>query len=246
MQDKFKASLKISPIESVSNSPISGIAGQLTVLGVPDIGQSSTPQVYIEALEIIKSRSFLYDFFNKYELIENNENIEDFYLKFLRDNLRTFKDRQTNFLTISVITNDAQKSFNILNDLKSELQEYVRSKDIQDAERNISGAINEIPNVDNVDAREAISVFIQNQVAKLLIAKNSTDYVFKVIENPVIPQKKDSPSRGALLLVFILFSLIVWFCQTMFILYVYNGIVILSFKSTPPFVSFQVNKIDFK
>ena len=242
IENKYRASIKVSPIEGTSSSSLSSLAGQLSGFGMGDIGSSTTPQVYIEALEIIKSRSFLYQFIEKNNLNLKNENIEDFYLKFLKNNLRTFKDRQTNFLTISIISNSPDDAYSLLIKLKEDLQEYVRRKDIEDAERNIDGAINEISKVDNVDAREAISNFIQNQVAKLLFAKNSTDYVFKVIENPVLPQKKDSPSRALLSAIFLLSALILWFIHIMFAMYVFNKIPKVKLSKNFPFLRFSTVK----
>jgi LPS O-antigen subunit length determinant protein (WzzB/FepE family) len=242
MEDKYRASIKVSPIEGSASNSLSSLAGQLSGFGVGDIGSSTTPQVYIEALEIIKSRSFLYEFIEKNNLNLSNENIEDFYLRFLKNNLRTFKDRQTNFLTISIISNNPADAYNLLIKLKEDLQEYVRLKDIKDAERNIDGAINEIPKVNNLDAREAISNFIQNQVAKLLFAKNSKDYVFKVIENPVLPQKKDSPSRALLSAIFLLFAVIIWLIHVMFAIYVFNKFPKVNFSKNFPFLKFSIIK----
>ena len=56
--------------------------------------------------------------------------------------------------------------------------------------------------------REAISILLESQMKNLMLASTHEDYVFKIIDSPVVPEQKSGPSRAFICITAVLFGFI--------------------------------------
>lgn len=56
--------------------------------------------------------------------------------------------------------------------------------------------------------REAISILLESQMKNLMLASTHEDYVFKIIDSPVVPEQKSGPSRALICIAAVLFGFI--------------------------------------
>ena len=93
----------------------------------------------------------------------------------------------------------------------------MRELDKQSSQRSID-FLNESTKLTSVRSiNDVISILLENQMQTLMLANSQKDYVFKIIESPIAPEKKSGPGRAliCIILTFLggLFSICVVFIQ---------------------------------
>lgn len=64
------------------------------------------------------------------------------------------------------------------------------------AKKSIDFLTNQVKNTSLKETRDAITSLIESQMQNLMITAASESYVFRVLESPIAPEKKTSPSRA--------------------------------------------------
>ena len=78
----------------------------------------------------------------------------------------------------------------------NEVNELLRSKDLQESSDAIAFLTSEIPKASLITMQEATNLLLQSKLETQMMAKISTDYILKIIEPPFVPEKKSKPQRA--------------------------------------------------
>ncbi len=116
--------------------------------------------------------------------------------KFYGEALSIIQDKKTSFVSISIEHYSpyiAQKWVSII---IKEINESMRKVDQKQAENSID-YLNRSAQTTNVQPiKEAIAKLLESQMRTLMLTASNEAYVFKVIDSPIVPEKKSKPSRS--------------------------------------------------
>lgn len=83
-----------------------------------------------------------------------------------------------------------------LESIIKEINEITRIEDIDKAKRSIKYLNKEIESTKIADVKVGLNNLVENQIEKIMIAQATPEYLFKVIDPPIAPEKKSAPSRA--------------------------------------------------
>ncbi|MBE0365091.1 hypothetical protein PULV_a3404 [Pseudoalteromonas ulvae UL12] len=239
----YKSSVLLSPQES-QDSGLSGLAGQFgglaSVAGINLAGGNNDTAMHIE---IIKSKDFLYDFFNKHNIApllfavkewdknteqlifdelrydgqlhvwqinnEKNESFEpsqyDVYERFLKL-LSIFQNKTTGLVTIEFEHQSPSVAKNILDLIVADINELMRQTEINDKQKSIEFLGMQLTKTSIAEMKNVFYSIIEEQTKLMLLAEVRKDFVFKVIDSPIVEERKSSPNRAIICIASLLFG----------------------------------------
>ncbi len=122
----------------------------------------------------------------------SQEAYEEKYKKILNINV----NKNTGFISLSISHESPMIAKQWLDIIIFNINESMRAIDKLYAENSID-YLNKTSDSTNIKSiRDVISNLLENQMQTLMIAYSSDDYVFKIIESPIAPEKKSSPARA--------------------------------------------------
>ncbi|EHZ2782115.1 LPS O-antigen length regulator [Vibrio parahaemolyticus] len=80
--------------------------------------------------------------------------------------------------------------------LISDLNEWMKNKDIVQAKKNIEYLDKQLKLTNLSEMQNVFYQLIEEQTKKLMLAEAQDQYIFEMIDPPVVPEEKDSPSRA--------------------------------------------------
>ena len=89
-----------------------------------------------------------------------------------------------------------------------EINDLSRNDDMEQAEKSIKYLKDEIRVTNLTEIKEGISELIQSQVEKIMLAKVTPEYLFKIIDPPYVSEIKSGPSRALICILGFLLGLI--------------------------------------
>ena len=115
-------------------------------------------------------------------------------------------DYVTSFVSISVEHQSPIISKQWTDLVIAQINESMREADIRRSQDAITflNAQAEVTRLNELS--EAISQLLESQMEMLMMASISSEYVFRVIESPIAPEKKSSPSRSMICILITLFG----------------------------------------
>lgn len=105
-------------------------------------------------------------------------------------------DEETGFVTLSLEFFDPVLAMTLSNQLVEEINQQFRQQQIEQSKKTIQYLRNALPKVKLVELKEIIFSLIEENIKNMTLAETREDYVFKVIDPAVIPEKKSSPKRS--------------------------------------------------
>jgi hypothetical protein len=75
------------------------------------------------------------------------------------------------------------------------INEVMSSEDLNKAATNLDFLNSEINKQQNIQTKNAISRLMESQLQKKMIASNKFNYIFEVVNPPMVPEEKSSPWR---------------------------------------------------
>ena len=111
------------------------------------------------------------------------------------------EDKQSGFVTLSVQHESPVVAKLWADMLIDRINEEIRSEDVGEAEASIAFLEAQREQTSLVSLDEVFAQLIEEQTKTIMLANVSKDYVFDIIDPPVVPELKDKPSR-ALICVF--------------------------------------------
>lgn len=199
------ASIEESLSSKLGNySALAGFAG----LSLPSDAASKSD----EAIERIKSYDFFVKFFLpniKMNQIMDLRSLEDVpsdqeAYEIFSDFLRVSSDKNTSFVNISISHISPVIAKEWLDILIYNINESMRTKDILYAENSIK-FLNETAKSTNIQSiKDAISILLEGQMQTLMLASSNQEYVFQILDSPIVPEEKSGPNRIVIFIIGIL------------------------------------------
>jgi uncharacterized protein involved in exopolysaccharide biosynthesis len=107
----------------------------------------------------------------------------------------------TGIITISIEHASPQVAHDWLLWLVADLNERIRRKDIEEAERSIAFLEEQVRQTSVADLRAVLFQLIQSQTETMMLARVREEYVLETIDPPFVPEKKDRPHRALICIV---------------------------------------------
>ena len=114
--------------------------------------------------------------------------------QYFKEDIRSVdSDPKTGIVVMSISWSDPQLAAKWANELVAVTNEYLRSKAIEESERNIAYLNDEARKTDVVETRQAIYGILQAEINRMMLARGRKEYAFKVIDPATAPEKPSSP-----------------------------------------------------
>lgn len=141
--------------------------------------------------------------------------IQEAHLDFVEDFLEVSVDNQTGFVSVSVTHFSPFVSQQWVTMLVDGVNDAVRARDVKEAENSISFLTQQREKTDLVSLNEVFAELIEDQTKTVMLANASDEYVFQIIDPPIVPELKSEPSR---LLISVLGTLFGGLLSTIYVL----------------------------
>ena len=105
-------------------------------------------------------------------------------------------DKKTSFITLSVEHESpviAQQWVEIIID---QIDQVMRDQDRQTAMKSIAYLNSLTPTVNYEEIKQALSSLEQEQMKRLMMVEANKNYIFKVLDSPIVPEMKVKPKRS--------------------------------------------------
>lgn len=213
MKPVYEVEIVLAPIEEKGdNNGLGALASQLggvaALAGASGLQQSN---VLNEAIATLKSRDFLRQFIDQYQLMpllfekhwdadnavwrkpDDAPTLHDAHRLFTE--IFTIKyDRRNSIVTLLFEWHDPVLAATWLNDMVELLNQHTRTNVINGAEKSLQYLKDELRKTNIVELRQAIYRLTEAEVKKIMLANVRDDYIFKVID-PAIPPDEDNYIR---------------------------------------------------
>lgn len=142
--------------------------------------------------------------------------------KIFKEILTVNQDKKTSLTTISIEHHSPKIAKKWVDIIINAINNSMRQIDADQAEKSIRYLNDAAQSTSIQPIKEAIAKLLENQMQVLMLTASNEDYVFKVIDPPIAPEKKFKPSR-TLICIFgaifgMLFSLIVTFVRHFYLI----------------------------
>ena len=118
-------------------------------------------------------------------------------VKYIQENvLSVEQDAATGLATLMVEWADAKVAAVWAQQLVDRINEQLRKRDLDQAERKLKYLSSELEGANLLEVREAIASIIEEQVQIIALARGETEYAFRVIDPPRVPNKRVRPMRA--------------------------------------------------
>ncbi len=254
----YKSEASLSPVMDDSASRLSGQLGGLAALAGVNLNGMGGGDKTAVTLEILKSRRFIGDFIDKYnlyvplmavkdwdsvnnKLIINEKIYDNKQEKWVRKVEHPFLPKPSNLEAIEefnkklTITQDKvtgvvriaiehysphfAKDWVVL--LVNEINKEMRQRDLKESKLAIK-YLEEQSNLTNItELRAMLYSLIEEQTKTVMLANIREEYSFKVLDNPIVPEKKSKPSRAIIVIMFTMLGF--FFSSGYFILSFFNN-----------------------
>ncbi|MEJ6475569.1 Wzz/FepE/Etk N-terminal domain-containing protein [Pseudoalteromonas piscicida] len=121
---------------------------------------------------------------------------------FLSNNLYLSKDEDTGLITIGVKHYSPYLAKELVDKLISAINLKMKEKDIKEAEASIKYLNSVLNKTDVFDMKSMFYSLIEEQHQTIMLATVRADYVFQVIDPAVVEEKRFSPKRVGILIMF--------------------------------------------
>lgn len=127
------------------------------------------------------------------------------YEKF-RELLIVERDKATNLVTISIEFFSPDMAQIWLQNMIAEVNNVMREREIDTTQQNIAYLEEQVEGLDNIEMRTVFFQLIQEQSKNLMLAEVRTDFVFTIIDPPILPELKHAPRRALICIVAMILS----------------------------------------
>ncbi|CBL44176.1 Lipopolysaccharide biosynthesis protein [gamma proteobacterium HdN1] len=115
--------------------------------------------------------------------------------------LTVSQDKKSMIVTLSVDSYSPEYSQKWAQALIKDVNEYLRSKDVDEAKRSIEYLTREIETTPLTQIQAVLYQMIEEQKKTVMLASVRDGYVFQVIDPPVVPELKAKPKRALIVVV---------------------------------------------
>jgi LPS O-antigen subunit length determinant protein (WzzB/FepE family) len=120
--------------------------------------------------------------------------------KIYKDIIQISEDKDTLFISLSVMHESpfiAQKWVELIID---QIDDVMRDKDKGEAMRSVKYLNSIAPTVNYEEIKKALSSLQQEQMKRLMMIEANDDYIYTVLDSPIVPEIKAQPSRSTIVI----------------------------------------------
>ena len=206
----YQAEVVVSPADKRGGSSALGNLGGLASLAGVSLGGLSAGGSQ-EPLAVLKSKGYARQFITEHNLMpllftqggmfDDKKDIRDA-VRIFDDKVRSVdQDRRTGLVTVTVTWTDPALAAKWANDYVRGLNERLRDEAIREAERNLAYLNKEIATTPVVAAQQSLGRVVESEMQKMLLARGSDDYAYKVIDPATQPNRRYSPRRSLIVII---------------------------------------------
>ena len=185
-----EAIARIESFEFFSNSFLPHIKLE-NLMAVKKWNQASNTLTYNESAFNSESRQWLRKVSPPKSNIPSSQEAYKQYKEIMSVN----EDKKTSFVTLSVEHESpviAQQWVEIMMD---QIDQVMRDQDRQTAMKSIEYLNSLAPTVNYEEIKQALSSLQQEQMKRLMMVEANENYIFKVLDSPIVPEVKSQPKR---------------------------------------------------
>lgn len=120
---------------------------------------------------------------------------QELYEKFHDDVLTVVEDQNTGFIKLRIRHYSPILAREWANSIVSELNHHIMRKDVDEAEQAIAYLRGQIESTSLTEMRTVFSRMIEEQTKTVMLARVSDQYLFRIVDPAVAPEKKYAPNR---------------------------------------------------
>lgn len=118
------------------------------------------------------------------------------YLKIMRIN----EDKKTLFVSLSVEHESPFVAHALVELIINKIDQVMRDEDRHEATKSIEYLNSIVSRVNYEEIKKALSSLQQEQMKRLMMVEASENYIFKVLDSPIVPEIKSEPSRSLIVI----------------------------------------------
>ena len=130
------------------------------------------------------------------EAFEVKPSVQEAHMEFSKEFLSVTEDKITGFVTVAVTHHSPTVARNWVTLIVKGINEAIRARDVEEAEKSIAFLNQQRLKTSLVSLTEVFAELIEQQTKTVMLANASDEYVFQVIEPPVVPELKSEPNRA--------------------------------------------------
>lgn len=143
--------------------------------------------------------------------------LQDAYSKMQRKVLKITQDEVTQLVTVSITWTDPELCERWANDLIRMLNEYLRQRSIDEAQKSIGYLEQQVRKTSVSDMRDILFRLIEQQTQNIMLAETREQFAFRVLDKAVVPELRESPKRLLLILISVFVATVLSFTYLMLI-----------------------------
>jgi uncharacterized protein involved in exopolysaccharide biosynthesis len=117
--------------------------------------------------------------------------------RYFRDKIRNVTENpKTGLVSLTITWADPRQAAKWANDLVVMTNEYLRTRAINETERNIAFLQDQSKSNNVLSLQSAISSLTETQLKKVMIARGREQYALKVLDPATVPEKQSFPQRA--------------------------------------------------
>ncbi|MGQ4276495.1 hypothetical protein ACQ5ES_05560 [Pseudidiomarina sp. E22-M8] len=196
--DEYEARTVLAPSEERSGGLTDMSAGLTGLAGLAgfDLGGGKINDTQM-AVEVLKSRSFLYGFIERHELMPylvtdgTAEELEQSWRGYneLRERLAIEYDRAKGIVTLQLTYTDPVLAATWLTVMVNDINVYMRERERERVNQQITYLTNKADEIQQADVRESLYRLLQEQYNRAMLVEVNDDYVFETIDPAVPPHQ---------------------------------------------------------
>lgn len=206
-QQWWRAEVVMAQVDSKQMSGGLAQLGGLASLAGINIGSGGGSQ---NSLAVLKSKDFAREFIEDKNLVpvlmydrldaKPPIDIRDAVDRFDKDVRDITDDKKSGLITLSVTWTDPMMATEWANELIKRANQRLRAQALEESERNIKYLQGEISTTNVTAVQQAMGKVIESEMQKLLLARGSEEFSFKVIDKAVQPKKRARPQRALVII----------------------------------------------
>ena len=110
------------------------------------------------------------------------------------------EDKKTLFVTLSVEHESPFIAQQWVEILREQIDQLMRDQDRQTAKKSIEYLNSLAPTVNYEEIKEALFALQQEQMKRLMMVEANDNYIFKVLDSPIVPELKVKPKRSLIVI----------------------------------------------
>lgn len=148
----------------------------------------------------------IYDPSNESWIIDEPPSAQEATRKFLTKHLSVDDNRKSRMLTLQFTHQSPIVAAEIVNSLLMDLNQTMKNKELSNLDKKLSFYKEKLATTNINSERTTITTLIEQLTYDQLLIKTNDDFLFEVIDPPMIPEQRSQPRRGLIVIVGSAFS----------------------------------------